>query len=188
MKTGLPATSRPSTVPSAAHAVATSPSPSRSTAWWWCVGASSQVWSVLAKLSAPDSTRPSDPAVPTRTRCRPNPQSGPECSSFPTTWGRCWCSVPPRTTLSSWIPRQMASSGTPAASAASSRASSQPSRSEFGAPVSGCARAPYRAGSTSPPPDTMSPSRSATVAAASAGSPPGGSSTGRPPLRRTAST
>ncbi|HEY2277608.1 MAG TPA: hypothetical protein VGI00_04590 [Streptosporangiaceae bacterium] len=43
MKTGLPATSRPSTVPSAAQAVATSPSPSWSTAWWWCVGASSQV-------------------------------------------------------------------------------------------------------------------------------------------------
>ncbi len=86
------------------------------------------------------------------------------------------------------MPRQMASSGRPACSALSSRASSQASRSASGAPVAGCMAAPYRDGSTSPPPATTRPSRSATVAAASAAVPPGGSSTGRPPPRRTAST
>ena len=32
-------------------------------------------------------------------------------SSWPTTSGRCWCSVPPRATLSTCRPRQMASNG-----------------------------------------------------------------------------
>ena len=33
------------------------------------------------------------------------------------TSGRCWCSVPPRATLSAWQPRQMPSTGMPSASA-----------------------------------------------------------------------
>ena len=51
------------------------------------------------------------------------------CPSWPTTSGRCWCSVPPNATFSSCAPRQTPSTGTPSARARSSTASSAASRS-----------------------------------------------------------
>ncbi len=65
------------------------------------------------------------------------------------------------------MPRQMASSGTPCASALPVTARSHASRTVTGACVRGCRAAPYRTGSMSGPPDTTRPSRPATVALAS---------------------
>ena len=48
--------------------------------------------------------------------------------SLPMTSGRCWCSVPPSSTLRTWQPRQMASTGRSAARAAASSARSLSSR------------------------------------------------------------
>ena len=70
----------------------------------------------------------------------------------------CWCSVPPRATLSACAPRQMPSSGIPRASAA--RASSSSKRSSAGSvgPSRLVGAAPYAAGSRSGPPDRQTPS------------------------------
>ena len=58
-------------------------------------------------------------------------------STFPTTSGRCWCSVPPKKTFSTWQPRQMASTGRSASSAAARRARSLASRFGSTPPTSG---------------------------------------------------
>ena len=60
------------------------------------------------------------------------------CSSWPTTSGRCWCSVPPAATFMTCIPRQMPSSGRSRSSARRASASSNASRSSFGGSVAAC--------------------------------------------------
>ena len=108
-----------SIVPSSAHAVATSPSPTRPNPWWWL-----------------DLTGTRSPDDRTEARARLNPTSWSEnsprrslCRSSPTTSGRCWTRSPPRATFRIWLPRQTASTGMSRASAASSSASSARSRS-----------------------------------------------------------
>ena len=63
-------------------------------------------------------------------------------STFPTTSGRCWCSVPPKKTFSTWQPRQMASTGRSASSAAARRARSLASRFGSTPPTSGSGSSP----------------------------------------------
>ncbi|PQM47146.1 hypothetical protein C1Y40_02669 [Mycobacterium talmoniae] len=60
------------------------------------------------------------------------------CPLWPITSGRCWCSVPPSATLSTWAPRQMPSTGSPSRSAAASKANSHVSRRPPGSSVVGC--------------------------------------------------
>ena len=66
--------------------------------------------------------------------------TGVEWSKRPGRSCRRWCSVPPMATLNSWKPRQMASSGTPAATAARISGMVTPSRSGSSGMPSGCAR------------------------------------------------
>ena len=56
--------------------------------------------------------------------------------------GRCWCRAPPRTTLSAWVPRQIARIGISRASARRATASSKRSRSGSVGPSSACGSAP----------------------------------------------
>jgi len=166
-----PGSSTASTVPSAACAEATSPGASRSTAWWWYVG---------TDASSSTSEAYSVPGTGV-TVCSPRMPVFPNGPAWPS---RCWVRVPPIATLSSCMPRQIPSTGVPAARAARSRATSQVSRSCAGGPVLKSRSAPYSPGSTSAPPAITRPSIRATTAAAFAGS-SGGSSAAVPPERWT---
>ena len=125
---GRSGSSSASMVPSGAWAVGTRPGCS-ATAWWW--------WQLTCS-SPPTSAWTREPgSVVTETQ--PNASPPGECSSWPTTSGRCCSSDPPACTAITCSPRQMPSVGTPDAAAWSSRASSQASRSCRGAWVVGSA-------------------------------------------------
>ena len=83
------------------------------------------------------------------------------CSIEPSvTSGRCWCSVPPRATLSACAPRQMPEHRHAARVGGRASASSKASRSGSVGPSSGCAPARRsRPGSRSGPPDRQTPAR-----------------------------
>ena len=79
----------------------------------------------------------------TRTSCVTRAGLAWRCSIVPSVMsGRCWCSVPPRATLSSWAPRQMPRIGSPRASAWRQSASSNASSRGSVGPSSGCGAAP----------------------------------------------
>ena len=103
----------------------------------------------------------------------------------------CWSSVPPRATLSTCTPRQMASVGTPIARAACTRASSPASRSPVHArsPRDGRGRRNGSGNAMAPPPISSSPSHRARSSLASSSLQPTGSTiTSCPPPRCTPST
>ena len=112
-----PSLSRPSTTPSGAHATACSPWPRRSADWWW---------NELTSASVTPITRASREAGSIRTECVVmRPRAAWRCSIEPSVKSpTCWCSEPPRATLSACTPRQMPSTGIPRASASWASASS----------------------------------------------------------------
>ena len=172
-----PATLRTaSIVPSGATASATRPGARRSMPWLCSELTGSSV--VPARRCSQDpATRRTVCALPVRTRA--SGCIGVEWSSRPGTSCRRWCSVPPSATFSSCRPRQMASTGTPRATA--SRISGRVMRSRFsssGVP-SAWAGPPYCAGWTLLRlPVRMMPSSRASRASTSAASPLAGSRMG----------
>ena len=86
-----------STVPSGARAATSSPAPMRSAAWWWKEFTARPSLSVSQCSSEPRATSAS--------------WAGENISCVWRWPGTCWCSVPPRETLSACRPRQMPSSG-----------------------------------------------------------------------------
>ena len=112
--------------------VATKPSPSRSTAWWWC--------DLVAWHSSPQARAASDPGASRTSWSAPsNEPRWRRWSPWPTSSGRCWISVPPRATFMSCIPRQMPSSGRSSSSARRASGISAASRSGFVPVVQRCA-------------------------------------------------
>ena len=104
-----------STVPSGARAQTSRPAPMRSAAWWWK--------ELTARPSDPVSQCRSDPRATSTSWAGAKPSWRWRCASSLRS-GRCWCSVPPRETLSACSPRQMPSSGRSRSAAAASSASS----------------------------------------------------------------
>ena len=106
-----------STTPSGDHATARIPLPQRSAAWWW---------NELTWASTTPITRASRELGSIRTRwVGTRPRAAWRCWIAPSVRSpRCWCSVPPRATLSAWLPRQIPSTGIPRASASWASASS----------------------------------------------------------------
>ena len=91
---------------------ATMPSPSASTAWWWC--------DLVACSVSPHARAANDPgASRTSWSALSNEPSARRWSVWPTSSGRCWISVPPRATFISCIPRQIPSTGRSRSSARS---------------------------------------------------------------------
>jgi beta-glucosidase len=130
------ASSIASMVSSSAQAVAVSPAPSRSTAWW-CLATTSIGLVPLAIVSrVPDCTV---------TRCRTGaPVCGSPCVSgpMPGRSGRCWCREPPKATLSACAPRQMPSRGRSRRQHARTRAISSSSRAGCTSKLASCGAAP----------------------------------------------
>ena len=96
-----PGSSIASITPSSAWAVTTSPSPTRSTPWWW--------WECTSSPS-PTARATTLPGVVTRW-WRPKVASSARCGVTSIESARCWSRGPPRTTFRSCMPRQMPSTG-----------------------------------------------------------------------------
>ena len=110
-----------STNPSEDRPVATRPSPTRSTPWWWCEEATRFEDFVVANRRLRGSTATSCSDCVSRT--------GTPCSSIPSRSGRCGWSVPPNATFMTCMPRQMQRVGMPVRTASCSSPISIASRS-----------------------------------------------------------
>ena len=130
---GRPGASTASTTPSGDRADTRRPAPRSATAWWW------------NELTLDSSCRSAR-----RAGCRPRSRTawvaiaaGRTAGAGATrrdASGRCWTSVPPRATLSAWVPRQIASNGIPISHALPAAASSKLSTCGSVGPSSGCGR------------------------------------------------
>ena len=115
--------------------LATSPSPSRSTAWWWC--------DLVLCTSSPHARAASDPSASrTSWSASSNEPSRRRWSPWPTSSGRCWTSVPPNATSISCMPRQMPSTGRSRSTARRASGISAASRSGRVPVVQWCGSAP----------------------------------------------
>ena len=139
-----PATSIASITPSSARPAASTPSPSRSMAWWCHEFTRCGPGPSAASSREPGATRSSwsgwpgcSLAVSTDSRTSAQrSQSPPGCSPASA------CIVPPRATLMTCIPRQTPSTGLPEASAASTSPNSNASRASDTFVSVGCAASP----------------------------------------------